>query len=49
MKQLVDNGETLKNKAINEGAVDYGEVRCFYTSVIGTTNVSTIKLNLFKQ
>ena len=42
MKQLVDNGETLKNKVINEGIVDYGEVRCFYTSAIGKTNVSTI-------
>ena len=34
---------------ITEGALDYGEVRCFRTFVIGKSNVSIIKLNLFKQ
>ena len=43
MKQLIDTGESLKNKMTNEWALDYGEVRCFYTSVTGKTNVSTIK------
>ena len=43
MKQLVETEETLKNKVINGGALDHGEVRCFYSSTIRIANLSTIK------